>query len=172
MQARASSSLLFAVLAASSAHALLNGHSPRTTPAAAAAATPPDARRRRPFAQQLPRESSLSPEQQQQQQQNLNALAKQGLEAFATECNPDISYFDPLGLADKQFWGLTNAETIAFLRHAELKHGRIAMLGFLGYVVQANGWHFPWATEANGFPPSELSPPEQWCVGGGGGCLA
>ena len=65
---------------------------------------------------------------------------------------------------DTQFWGFSNAATIAFLRHAEMKHGRIAMLAFWGYTVQANGWTFPWATEANGFPPASLTPPEQWEV--------
>ena len=45
-----------------------------------------------------------------------------------------------------------------------MKHGRIAMIGFWGYMVQASGIHFPWATEANGFPPASLSPPEQWEV--------
>ena len=58
----------------------------------------------------------------------------------------------------------SKAATISFLRHAEMKHGRIAMIGFWGYMVQASGIHFPWATEANGFPPASLSPPEQWEV--------
>ena len=89
-----------------------------------------------------PLQSTVSPEQQ-----DLNNAARVELESFASECNPSISYFDPLQLADKEFWGLSNAATIAFLRHAEMKHGRIAMLGFLGYVAQANHLVFPWATE-------------------------
>jgi len=101
--------------------------------------------------------STVSPEQQE-----VDTEARNDLESFASECNPQISFFDPLKLADAEFWGLTNAATIAYLRHAEMKHGRIAMLACVGYTVQANNLIFPWATEANGFPPAELSPPDQW----------
>ena len=49
-----------------------------------------------------------------------------------------------LGAYQAEFWDNTNEETIGFLRHAEIKHGRIAMAGFVGYCVQANGIKFPW----------------------------
>jgi hypothetical protein len=103
--------------------------------------------------------SSTSPEQESADQD-----ARRTLEEFAVECNPRIDFFDPLQLADQNFWGFSKASTIAFLRHSEIKHGRTAMLAFCGYVIQANHIHFPWATEANGFPPASLSPPEQWDV--------
>merc|ERR1719197_1292912 len=46
--------------------------------------------------------------------------------------------FDPLGLAD-----LGSDATLAFFRHAELKHGRVAMAAMVGFLVQINGIHFP-----------------------------
>lgn len=92
------------------------------------------------------------------------SVIRTNLEDFAVECNPTIKFFDPLGLSTQNFWGTSNDATISFLQHAEMKHGRIAMLSFVGYCVQASHIHFPWATPENGFPPSELSPPEQWEV--------
>lgn len=86
------------------------------------------------------------------------------LKDLAKSCNPAVGYWDPLKLAEAEFWDNTNEETIGFLRHAEIKHGRVAMAAFVGYIIQANGIHFPW-TPYPGFDAaanSAMSPPEQW----------
>lgn len=85
------------------------------------------------------------------------------LQVLAKEQNPAIKFFDPLKLAQDEFWGSSNEATIGFLRHAEIKHGRVAMAAFVGYIVQSN-WHFPWkmTLEGDDFPSVGMSPEEQW----------
>ena len=56
---------------------------------------------------------------------------------MAGSTNP-IKNFDPLNLAN-----VGSDETLAWFRAAELKHSRVAMLAFSGYVVQSQGFHFP-----------------------------
>ena len=89
--------------------------------------------------------------------------AQSDLEALATASNPTLNYFDPLSLASADFWGEGNDATIGFLRHAEVKHGRVAMAAFVGYCVQSN-FVWPWAMTQAGdkFPSADLSPEAQW----------
>jgi hypothetical protein len=82
------------------------------------------------------------------------------LKAVATKQNPAIGYFDPLQLSEAEFWGQSSDATIGFLRHAEIKHGRVAMAGFVGYCVHENGIHFPWKPFDTGY--EGLAAPAVW----------
>jgi len=88
---------------------------------------------------------------------------KADLQVLAQKANPVIKFFDPLNLAEAEFWGTSNESTIGFIRESEVKHGRIAMFAFVGYIVHANGITWPWAMTLAGDPfPKVSSAPEAW----------
>ena len=62
------------------------------------------------------------------------------LKAFETEVGAQapLGMFDPFGLVQDG-----SQEKFNRLRYVELKHGRIAMLAFLGQIVTRAGIHFP-----------------------------
>merc|ERR1712025_1382830 len=87
---------------------------------------------------------------------------KADLESLSKKLNPIVGYYDPLNLAEAQFWDTSNEATIGFLRHAEIKHGRVAMAAFVGYCVHANGIHFPWKVPGDELCAPGVSPTELW----------
>jgi len=58
---------------------------------------------------------------------------------------PATGFWDPLGFTNLDLYDFGQAGTIGWLRHAELKHGRVAMAGFVGFCIHANHIVFPWA---------------------------
>jgi len=96
---------------------------------------------------------------------------KEDLVALAEALPGPPGFWDPLGLAD-QDWALGNLAygetvgndaTIAFLRHAEIKHGRVAMAAFLGFCAQCT----PLVSGEHTFAPysgyvAGCTPQEQW----------
>jgi len=86
---------------------------------------------------------------------------KADLVQLATDLNPVVGFWDPLELADQNFWGQGNEATIGWLREAEIKHGRIAMAGFVGFIVHANGIRTQGDAIAQAVP-SGLSAPAVW----------
>jgi hypothetical protein len=98
-----------------------------------------------------------------QTQVRMDALSD--LKEQAKGINPVVGYWDPMGLAEGEFWGQSNEATIGWLRHSEIKHGRVAMAGFVGYCLHENGilWPWPLSTSLPDYSSFEgLSAPQVW----------
>merc|ERR1719379_1715026 len=97
---------------------------------------------------------------------NVRMEAISDLETLAPKLNPKVGFWDPLNLSGGDFWGLGETATVGWLRHAEIKHGRIAMFAFVGYCAQANGIHWPGNLNTAGLSFAQVSaagsPFEQW----------
>merc|ERR1719469_1319604 len=72
---------------------------------------------------------------------NLNALGSQ----------PPIGFWDPLGLVEDG-----NQANFDRLRYVEIKHGRVAMLANVGYLVGASGLRFGGAISYDGTQFSDI----------------
>jgi len=107
--------------------------------------------------------SAFAPATHQSTSTKLNGDSLKDLEAFATKTNPALNYYDPLNLVEGDFYSQGQDATIGFLRHAEIKHGRVAMFAFVGYCVQSN-FVWPWKMSLDGssFPSADLTPEAQW----------
>merc|ERR1719478_143549 len=88
------------------------------------------------------------------------------LKALASKLNPVVGFWDPMNLVEYDQFSVGQEGSIGFLRQAEIKHGRVAMAAFVGYIVQANGFHWPWALTGSGITHADISaagsPPDQW----------
>jgi hypothetical protein len=94
-----------------------------------------------------------------------------GLEELSKKLNPTVGFYDPLGIVAAASESDTEMETLGFYRHAEIKHGRVAMAAFVGFCVQSNGICFPWALTGGSFPGETImfsdiaaagGPADQW----------
>jgi hypothetical protein len=91
-----------------------------------------------------------------------NFETTEDLATLSKKLNPTVGFYDPLNLAEGEFWEQSNEATIGFLRHAEIKHGRVAMAGFVGFCIHANGIHFPWKVPGDELCVPGVSPPLLW----------
>jgi len=87
------------------------------------------------------------------------------LKAMSTKLNPVVGYWNPLSLGETSVGAAYDTEAaIVYLRHAEIKHGRVAMAAFVGFCVQSNVC-FPWDI-ANGISHASIAaagnPAAQW----------
>ena len=78
------------------------------------------------------------------------------LMVLAKKLNPSLGYYNPTPLAQMEFWGKSQESSIGFLRQAEIKHGRVAMAAFVGFVVQSN-FHWPWAMTLSGTTYADIA---------------
>jgi hypothetical protein len=66
-------------------------------------------------------------------------VAMSGLESMeGVSVETGNKVWDPVGLST-----IGSEETLRFFRHAEIKHGRVAMAAMVGLLVHISGMHFP-----------------------------
>ena len=89
------------------------------------------------------------------------------LKTMAPKLNPVVGYWNPLCLGEQSTnsVGVDEVAAVGWLRHAEIKHGRVAMAAFVGFCVQSNTC-FPWDLTLEGTKYSDIfaagGPAAQW----------
>ena len=81
---------------------------------------------------------------------------------LAVQLNPAVGFWDPLKLSEANLWGQGEEATIGWIRESEIKHGRIAMAGFVGYIVHENNIRMQGMAPDVQSIPTGLSAPEVW----------
>jgi len=89
---------------------------------------------------------------------NVKMESNADLRLLAKKLNPVVGYWDPLNLGADTV-GTRSEPLIGFLRHAEIKHGRVSMAAFVGYCITANGLRWPTAPFES---ITATSPLDQW----------
>ena len=86
------------------------------------------------------------------------------LKTLSEKLNPVVGFWEPIGLTANV--GDTEEATVGWYRHAEIKHGRVAMAAFVGFCVQSNGIVFPWDLTGDGISFAQIAaaggPGDQW----------
>jgi len=95
------------------------------------------------------------------------ANTAEDLETLAKELNPVVGYWDPLGIGKiAKSMDVDEQATIGWWRHAEIKHGRVAMAAFVGFCVQSNGIVIPGQLTTSGITYADIAaaggPGDQW----------
>merc|ERR1712129_214462 len=70
---------------------------------------------------------------------------------------PPVGFFDPLGLAEK-----ATEATLLRYREAEITHGRVAMLAFVGEKVEGSSFLFDASTKGPAITHLSQVPPAFW----------
>ena len=69
-----------------------------------------------------------------------------------------IGPWDPLNLALVTSDAMDVGARLRWYRQAEIKHGRVSMAAFVGWIISQNGFSWPWIEKASG----STNPLETW----------